>query len=657
VSIHIPKCAGSSLHVALKETLGDRLKSDYGNQVVLADLWAIQVRRKKSELMLRNLHTWNGIDVIHGHFYARKYIEAPFDKNWVTFVRHPFELLVSYYHFLKRKNKGTLCEIAAALTLDEFIEHPFFSNIITRLTYPLRPSDFTFVGFAESYPQSVAAFSGILGVPLREVSRNANPGGSKYRDTLDAAQLKSLEKLNALDLEWYQEALAWASSAGLPFPADGSGVVWHPGAPPELLHGPSSGAPAVDGAALGDETAPDIGEKRELSAASDIVGTPPAAERRRARAPVNRPLKEGKDAASRNQPGAGTRTIEHLNALYLRGEAPTAWEANPLGDPRLFVLLKNKDLPAAIDKLEYMRNFGEVFEFAFDAIARYREGAGLREYRDLYFEARGARMFAFRKAQIILELLADRIAAEHQRSRSDAAMRDNPAPMLFQFWDRNPPPEVAANLSGWTDFASDNGYQHLVFNLDSASSFIADSFGSEFVDAFRTARHPAIQADVFRILYAYRNGGCWIDADLEPPSDSATHEFHKITQGTNFLFLRRHSQPTLLRISNMFFALAPGHPLLARMVSEISEDSGESWSRGGIVVTTGPGLWTRAFVETILLSPSTKEDGQQIRLPHRVALGPLPWKGANRKKYEYKKTAHWSTSRKSASSGSRSAGT
>lgn len=220
VSIHIPKCAGTSLRGALNKALGPKVKMDYGNRVMLEDLSAIRRRRRLKQRMLSDIGRLRGKTVIHGHFYAAKYLDAPFEKEWVTFVRHPVELVISCYHYLRRKERGPLADLAKELTLDEFVEHPYFGNVITRMTYPLEPGDFRFIGFQQCYGESIAGLSEVLGISLRELARNTNARGSGYPEMQDAGLVGKIRKFNMLDLEWYVRAREWAAASGLPNPVD-----------------------------------------------------------------------------------------------------------------------------------------------------------------------------------------------------------------------------------------------------------------------------------------------------------------------------------------------------------------------------------------------------------------------------------------------------
>ena len=127
ISVHIPKCAGTSLRRALKQGLGDRFEADYGDRIVQGDVSAIAWRRERKDKMLKRLQKGD-IALVHGHFYASKYANAPFDKVWLTFIRDPVELVLSYYNFLNRPNlRGPLVKLAKELSLEEWRRHsPLF---------------------------------------------------------------------------------------------------------------------------------------------------------------------------------------------------------------------------------------------------------------------------------------------------------------------------------------------------------------------------------------------------------------------------------------------------------------------------------------------------------------------------------------------------
>src|SRR5205814_2787359 len=89
VSIHVPKCGGASLRTTFKRSLGERFMPDYGNKIVGGDLHSIRLRRLRQTRRHNDLDPQNDTILIHGHFNASKYLNAPFEKVWITFVREP----------------------------------------------------------------------------------------------------------------------------------------------------------------------------------------------------------------------------------------------------------------------------------------------------------------------------------------------------------------------------------------------------------------------------------------------------------------------------------------------------------------------------------------------------------------------------------------
>lgn len=223
VSIHIPKCGGMSLRQMLSTGFGDRCQTDYGDKIHCYLPEYIEKRRiRKRQLKKQGAAAFDNVDIVHGHFYASKYTNLGITPEWVTFLRHPTTLLPSYFSFLQRKKKGVLAELARSMSgLDEFIEHPWFSNIMSRQLEGVPVEDFTFIGFVESYEDSSQQLTSLMGIPYRRYSRNTNrksnvlasfdrskssSDGSKY--PLTPNQLQMITELNADDIALYQAAQA-----------------------------------------------------------------------------------------------------------------------------------------------------------------------------------------------------------------------------------------------------------------------------------------------------------------------------------------------------------------------------------------------------------------------------------------------------------------
>jgi len=326
-----------------------------------------------------------------------------------------------------------------------------------------------------------------------------------------------------------------------------------------------------------------------------------------------------------------------LERKYLSGGAEPRWNGSIFADPRLFILLKNQTSPDRVAALSYMRSFDRVLAFAFDAISLRLGAAPIGAYRELYERSNGNAVFKYRKSQILLEVLAKNLAPSVNEMQPLAWLT------IFQFWNSRPPEEIAQNFSEWRGFCRQNGCQHVVYDDETAAEFIAQSFGAEFLHFYRIAHHPAMKADIFRILFAFRNGGCWIDADLQPPENFAAHSLGGLGARLHYFFLRRHAAFTLKRVSNMFFVVPAGSAVLAQIVEELPKTLGSA-EQPKILQSTGPGVWTRSFVETILLGDHTELRGSELILPADIRVGPMPWQGGARKEYAYKAVSHWSKS-------------
>lgn len=226
ISIHIPKCGGMSLRHMLRSGFGDTLLEDYGDKVhCYAPRYKKKREQRKSEVRARGEDYFSRYRAIHGHFYAEKYLGFFQNTKWITFLRHPTSLLPSYYNFLNRKRQGALADLAKSLpSLEAFIEHPWFQNIITRQTAGLALEDFYFIGFVENYDWSSQELAKQIGIKYTPFSKNtarrpanllaslgqkknnpANPEQApQYQITEHQRQL--ITSLNSEDIDFYQRA-------------------------------------------------------------------------------------------------------------------------------------------------------------------------------------------------------------------------------------------------------------------------------------------------------------------------------------------------------------------------------------------------------------------------------------------------------------------
>ena len=193
VSVHIPKCAGTSFRRVLQQIHGTGFWSNYG-----ADFSRDAVPR--------------GTTCIHGHFMADAYDRFWPDRKLITMVRHPVQRLVSnYHHFLRRHdplNPASVELHEKKLSLRDFADLDLMKNEIVRYTCGLTPADFEFVGISERYEESLLLLRRTFKItaPLNCARENVNPDRAEADYLLSADDYAHIARNNAADMRWYDQA-------------------------------------------------------------------------------------------------------------------------------------------------------------------------------------------------------------------------------------------------------------------------------------------------------------------------------------------------------------------------------------------------------------------------------------------------------------------
>lgn len=223
ISVHVPKCAGTSFFLALAAAYGrDAILRDYGDRPLdPAAPMNLDPEGWLAACDARGADGLAGMRVVHGHFHPHKYRTLP-ARLRITFLRDPVERLISHYAFWRHMPASGHALHAYVLeqnlTLDAFARLPFMRRFFTGVFFRDVDLDgFDFVGFQDRARADVERLSKLAGVPLALPSSNANPEPS-YRQMVDElraedGRLDRLRDLLADDIAFYEKARARADRA------------------------------------------------------------------------------------------------------------------------------------------------------------------------------------------------------------------------------------------------------------------------------------------------------------------------------------------------------------------------------------------------------------------------------------------------------------
>lgn len=267
-------------------------------------------------------------------------------------------------------------------------------------------------------------------------------------------------------------------------------------------------------------------------------------------------------------------------------------------------------------------------------------GGGRRGGRGGRGEGRGARWEATTAARAWLgsALDADRQGradlANVDWSRHFEPFGETPR-RLVQFWDRDPPEEVAAMFRQTRQMLDKAGYEHLIFDLQTARERIAETAGDAWVDHYDRAPHPSMQADIFRIVELHGHGGMYMDADMVlkavipfPPPQVPLFVQWNLGERKN--------------VANWFLSSPAGHPLYASILERIDarlgtleRDAEGRYVSVNLIPETGPGQVSNAIEEYLRARGDVPPDiaimtvawSREFVQPARFFLeGPVPYK-------------------------------
>lgn len=128
---------------------------------------------------------------------------------------------------------------------------------------------------------------------------------------------------------------------------------------------------------------------------------------------------------------------------------------------------------------------------------------------------------------------------------------------IFQTWKtKNLSPELQANVDRLK--SKNPTYEYTLFDDDDCRKYLLDNFGERYVRAFDELNSGAFKADLWRYAILYKEGGVYIDMDMEllvPLDDIIQGELVSIAD-------RKKSDLVPSAVYQAFIASVPNHPVL-----------------------------------------------------------------------------------------------
>lgn len=211
ISVHVPKCAGSSFQHLLERHFGARLRLDYDDRP-LAEAYRWRRLKQRWSGAAQNAEAAQ-VDCVHGHFLARKYDFLGPSARRITWLRDPLQRVVSHYRYWQRmpdlRNGDCRRLIEKHLSLAQFAALPKMRNVMTRFLDGKRAHEFYFIGLVEDMRGSLARFTRLTGIP-GDASNPENGDRDATRqecDSLPAALRSRIEQLNRHDCLLHDEVV------------------------------------------------------------------------------------------------------------------------------------------------------------------------------------------------------------------------------------------------------------------------------------------------------------------------------------------------------------------------------------------------------------------------------------------------------------------
>ena len=189
---------------------------------------------------------------------------------------------------------------------------------------------------------------------------------------------------------------------------------------------------------------------------------------------------------------------------------------------------------------------------------------------------------------------------------TEDSRRANAGPIprvIVQGWfDSDLPADAQPLIDAWARLHP--GWQHVLFDSDSAEQWLWRNVGPEYARTFRSAK-PVAKSNLFRYAYLSAEGGVWSDIDDRPVAS-----LDDLIEGAELVVLRE----SLGAIGDNIIAVIPGHPVLVAARDEAFRNERDGYTELQWLAN-GPGMFTRKVAGWIA------EDAQDLPLGYFVVPG------------------------------------